>query len=186
MRNTKCVSKRFSSNEWPAPGALRWCLKATGWMDGLALPPHWDLKAPPPHSVQCVSCPRVGDSASCSDEETEMSGIIVTSSDQQMSVASVSGSVRVSRWLRESTCRVTVPSRGCFCLFHFIVSVLYKSRQAFKVGAPVSKLFIYNSVNVGVLDWNSIFCCLVCSNFTSELSVWQMQIGSILALQCGR
>lgn len=63
MRNTKCVSKRFSSNEWPAPGALRWCLKATGWMDRLTLPPHWDS-----FCWMCLVFAWL--SKYCSDEET--------------------------------------------------------------------------------------------------------------------
>lgn len=52
MRNTKCVSKRFASDESPAPCALRLWLNETDWKER----PSWhsDLKAPPHYFAECV------------------------------------------------------------------------------------------------------------------------------------
>lgn len=52
MRNTKCVSKRFASDESPAPCALRLWLNETDWKKRPSR--HSDLKAPPHYSAECV------------------------------------------------------------------------------------------------------------------------------------
>lgn len=108
MRNTKCVSKRFSSNEWPAPGALRWCLKGD-WLNGQT------------DSTSTLGLILLNVFGVCMTQQLlqrwgnrdSWDGFIVTFSDQQMSAASSSGSasVRVSPRQKKTTCRVTV-ARG--------------------------------------------------------------------------
>lgn len=127
MRNTKCVSKRFSSNEWPAPGALRWCLKATGWMDRLTLPPHyWDS-----FCWMCLVFAWL--SKYCSDEETEIAETDLlwrfpTNRCQRRArrAAPAFGlSAAKENHLQGHCCKW----RGCCRLFHFMVSLLLNSHQ---------------------------------------------------------